>query len=383
MKTENLIPFLDAFAASIEQPLAAVRDNQLIYMSEAGAPYAYCLSVLYESVGSIWDGRCDLFQIVSLEQEEGMTILLGPLTIQRSDREAYIEVLRAKEPAISLDQITLLAEWLSRKSLVSLTHLEKMKEALLLAVDGRQPDGQQVSQNSQPVHMPEKEEVEWASYNSDYVQQLEQYVRMGAMDEMEALMRHEIHAPYGSYADDQLRHFKNSMMVHIYIMSRAAMEGGLEDDLCMKLAERYSRQCEQAASVSQLREISIALRLDFCRRVNHLKQVRTDSQTVNRAIAFIHTHRMEKLNASMIAAACGVSASYLCMEFKARTGKSIVAFINEEKIAMAKELLSSSDRTLIDIASYLSFSSQNYFQTVFRKYAGMSPGQYRSQFRTR
>ena len=45
----------------------------------------------------------------------------------------------------------------------------------------------------------------------------------------------------------------------------------------------------------------------------------------------------------------------------------------------AKSLLTYSDKTLSEISNYLCFSSQAYFQTVFKKKYGLTPKQYRNQ----
>ena len=58
-------------------------------------------------------------------------------------------------------------------------------------------------------------------------------------------------------------------------------------------------------------------------------------------------------------------------------GKSINDFITETKIRDAKRFLRYSDLSFGEIASSLAFSSQAYFQTVFKKENGMTPGDYR------
>ena len=49
------------------------------------------------------------------------------------------------------------------------------------------------------------------------------------------------------------------------------------------------------------------------------------------------------------------------------------------KLEEAKSLLTYSDKSLIEISNYLCFSSQSYFQNVFKKKYGMTPKQYRDQ----
>ena len=68
------------------------------------------------------------------------------------------------------------------------------------------------------------------------------------------------------------------------------------------------------------------------------------------------------------------------MKFKKETGYEVGAFITKCKIDEAKSLLRFTDRSISEISSYLAFSSQPYFQTVFRKVTGMTPLQYRNSF---
>lgn len=72
-----------------------------------------------------------------------------------------------------------------------------------------------------------------------------------------------------------------------------------------------------------------------------------------------------------------MSASYLSRLFKKETGDSVSAYIREQKIEMAKNLLHYSEYSMIDIANRLSFSSQSHFIQQFRDLVGMTPKKYR------
>ena len=71
-----------------------------------------------------------------------------------------------------------------------------------------------------------------------------------------------------------------------------------------------------------------------------------------------------------------LSKEYCETLFRQETGMTIVTFINREKINLAKTLLSS-EHKLTTIAQMLGFEDYNYFSRVFKKYAGLSPLQYR------
>ena len=74
-----------------------------------------------------------------------------------------------------------------------------------------------------------------------------------------------------------------------------------------------------------------------------------------------------------------MSRRYLSTKFKKETGMTLSQYIQEQKIGKAKSLLKSTDRSILEIATYLGFSSQGYFQNVFKKLTGMTPKDYRNQ----
>ena len=74
-----------------------------------------------------------------------------------------------------------------------------------------------------------------------------------------------------------------------------------------------------------------------------------------------------------------LSRPYLSMKFKRETGMTLTDYILTQKTEEAKRLLRYSDKTSSAIAAYLGFSSQGHFGRVFRKYAGMTPNEYREK----
>lgn len=66
-----------------------------------------------------------------------------------------------------------------------------------------------------------------------------------------------------------------------------------------------------------------------------------------------------------------------------RVGTSFSELVETTRFEMATELLDESSLSLIDVAMMLGFSDASNFSRSFRRYAGVSPGQYRRQFRDR
>lgn len=77
-----------------------------------------------------------------------------------------------------------------------------------------------------------------------------------------------------------------------------------------------------------------------------------------------------------------MSRTYLCDRFKLETGMTIGHFITNTKITEAKRMLTVTTLNAAQISDYLSFSSQSYFQNVFKKIVGCTPKQFRLKMQT-
>ena len=82
----------------------------------------------------------------------------------------------------------------------------------------------------------------------------------------------------------------------------------------------------------------------------------------------------------MLFRSTGLSESYLSRVFKQNLGVSISDYIREKKIEKATHLLKYSDKPIIDIANYLSFSSQSHFIQIFEGFMGLTPKKYRDRY---
>ena len=71
------------------------------------------------------------------------------------------------------------------------------------------------------------------------------------------------------------------------------------------------------------------------------------------------------------------SRAYLFKKFRQELKSTIGAYITECKLRESRSLLQYTDKSLGKISSYLCFSSQSYFQNVFKKYNGVTPLEYR------
>ncbi|MMZ69027.1 HTH-type transcriptional activator Btr [compost metagenome] len=75
----------------------------------------------------------------------------------------------------------------------------------------------------------------------------------------------------------------------------------------------------------------------------------------------------------------GISCSYFCLLFKNHFGETFVEYLTRQRMDMAKDLLSGSDKTIAQICLAVGYQERRYFSKVFQKYTGMTPSDFRMQ----
>ena len=93
--------------------------------------------------------------------------------------------------------------------------------------------------------------------------------------------------------------------------------------------------------------------------------------------SFIDGNIYGKINAELVAERFGFSVSQLGRLFKKEYGVTVYSYILGQKIDMAERLLKSSSLSLKEIAETLGFTDEHYFNNIFKKKRGITPGKAR------
>jgi len=97
---------------------------------------------------------------------------------------------------------------------------------------------------------------------------------------------------------------------------------------------------------------------------------------------FIAAHLDQSdLSREEIAQHAYLNPDYLTRIFKRETGQSLMEYLLEERIKLAKELLLNSGKTVGEIASAVGFSHFSHFSRMFRRVTGVNPNEYRQMHR--
>jgi AraC-like DNA-binding protein len=96
-----------------------------------------------------------------------------------------------------------------------------------------------------------------------------------------------------------------------------------------------------------------------------------------RAAACLDSRFTEDLRVPDLAALEGYSPNYFAVEFGRAYGVSPLDYLRARRVAMAKELLRTTSQSVASIASRCGYDDPYHFSRVFKRYAQVSPRQYR------
>lgn len=86
-----------------------------------------------------------------------------------------------------------------------------------------------------------------------------------------------------------------------------------------------------------------------------------------------------KLNLNAISEAMEISYSYLSAVFAEGTGEGLNAYLNHYRVEQAKRFLVETRLNISEIGYKCGFNSAQSFGRVFKRYAGVSPKQFREK----
>lgn len=103
------------------------------------------------------------------------------------------------------------------------------------------------------------------------------------------------------------------------------------------------------------------------------------SNTFSAIVNYLRTHFSENLSEAELAKRFAISESTLSRMFRMYTKSTYRGYVNTMRVRIAGIYLATSDISIRELSSILGYSDANYFSTVFRKIAGLSPEKYREQ----
>lgn len=102
-----------------------------------------------------------------------------------------------------------------------------------------------------------------------------------------------------------------------------------------------------------------------------------------RVAAYVDEHLGESVTLADMAAAAGLSRMHFAAQFRVLTGQRPHEYLLRRRIERAQQMLVETRDPLVEIALAVGFQTQAHFTTVFRRFVGDTPYQWRSANRRR
>lgn len=110
---------------------------------------------------------------------------------------------------------------------------------------------------------------------------------------------------------------------------------------------------------------------------SHAQERKRIHPGIDRVLRRIETELDRAWNNAAMAEAAGLCESHFKAMFKKVTGIPPADYIARKRVDHAKKLLAQTDKSVTDLAFACGFSSSQYFATVFKRYAGVTPSAFR------
>ena len=357
-----------------KDPMELYRDNILGISEHVG----YFATPLFHYYGVLNAGDVKLVvgptsQIMADDQK--LRELAFRLDVPKEEVPAFIEGMNA---ILRMPVDTLL------EMLCTMNHLlnrgEKLKISDLAIHDGEQAMLKSGLEQGRTRRTYDEDASERQAHNTLSIENvLMDIVRRGDSAALKSWLSQASAVQGGTIAKDQLRQLKNTFIVTATLTSRAAIRGGMREDDAFSLSDAYIQRAELLTSFEAIMNLQYHMLLEYTEQVEQLHRGKHASKLTLDVANYVRHHLSESISVDAMAEELYLSRPYLSSKFRQETGQTLTDFILNEKTEEAKRLLRWSDKSAAAIAAYLGFSSHGHFCKVFKKYAGLTPNEYRQK----
>ena len=118
--------------------------------------------------------------------------------------------------------------------------------------------------------------------------------------------------------------------------------------------------------------------IEFYRLISSAGTSAAPNRALMKAVDHINFNFASSITMDDLCSVSGVSKQYLCLLFRNTLGSRPMEYIAKRRIQAAKELLTSTNKTIEDIASETGFCTAGYFCKLFKRYEGITPSHFRN-----
>lgn len=184
----------------------------------------------------------------------------------------------------------------------------------------------------------------------------------------------------GTLAHNSLRNAKNLSIVVVTLAIRSAIEGGVLPEIAYSLSDAYIQRIEEMTNEGEVLALGRQAEIELCCLVRDTAGDKQQNPVILKCKELVLQRMHAKISIGELAEELELNANYLSQLFVKEEGITLKDYIAREKIHFAKQQLIYTDDTYESIAYSYAFFSQSHFGRVFKKWTGMTPGQYRTRY---
>ena len=163
--------------------------------------------------------------------------------------------------------------------------------------------------------------------------------------------------------------------------ARAAVSMDVTDYILKVSSDIPQVEAVLSKAIKQLQEFSVSEgKRDIAEETTGEAVVKTNEGKplfIQCSLAYMKENYSRDISIEDVAEHVGMSAGYLSRQIKKTEGKSFIMLLNSIRIETAKGLLNNPQIKIHEIAQMVGFAKTSYFIHVFKKYYGITPGEYR------
>ncbi|GER67130.1 hypothetical protein BpJC7_27140 [Weizmannia acidilactici] len=210
--------------------------------------------------------------------------------------------------------------------------------------------------------------------------QLLNAVKEGRMEEAVSILENINTLERAKLAEEPVRSLRNSLICICTLFTRAAIEGGVPPETAFNVSDAHILEIERMETLEQLFQLEYNMLRNFVEAVQQArKQECRYSHAIHMAVAYIHENILQVMTLESLAKHVYLNPSYLSHLFKKEVGVSVTDYINKKRIEESIYFLLHTNISISEIALLFHFCNQSYYTSLFKKYMGMTPKEFREQ----
>ena len=151
--------------------------------------------------------------------------------------------------------------------------------------------------------------------------------------------------------------------------------------ICDEVFSFYEKLFSEFRTMGENFEYDAAVQLRYILYVFGKASRKNSASRLDKSMKYIYTHLRHEITVEELASMEYLGVSRYRELFKSITGTSPVEYIARLRIGRAKDLLSQEDTSIEEVGEASGYPNRYYFQRIFKKHTGQTPGEYRKEIK--